>query len=247
MPAEWKTRAIVDAEEYRNMYEASVNDPENFWRREGLRIDWIKPYTKIKNTSFAKDNVSIKWFEDGTLNVSAPTASTGIWQNAGEQTAIIWEGDDPKRPKPITYRQAARPRSARFANVLKALGVKRGDRVTLYLPMILEGVVAMLACARLGAVHSVVFGGFSPEALAGRIEDCGSRFVITADEGLRGGKRVPLKANVDAALGLAAHATPVDGGAGGAATLAATLRCRKAATTGWPILPANDRRLPAAR
>ncbi|MEQ8282254.1 MAG: acetate--CoA ligase [Parvibaculum sp.] len=198
VPAEWKTRAIVDAEEYRNMYEASVNDPENFWRREGLRIDWIKPYTKIKNTSFAKDNVSIKWFEDGTLNASVNCVDRHL-EKRGQQTAIIWEGDDPKDHKSITYRQL-HDEVCRFANVLKAQGVKRGDRVTIYMPMIPEAAYAMLACARIGAVHSVVFGGFSPDALAGRIVDCASTCIVTADEGVRGGRKIPLKTNTDEAL-----------------------------------------------
>ena len=198
VPAEWKKRAIVDAEKYRNMYEASVNDPENFWRREGLRIDWMKPYTKIKNTSFAKDNVSIKWFEDGTLNASVNCVDRHL-EKRGQQTAIIWEGDDPKDHKSITYRQL-HDEVCRFANVLKAQGVKRGDRVTIYMPMIPEAAYAMLACARIGAVHSVVFGGFSPDALAGRIVDCASNCVVTADEGVRGGRKIPLKANTDEAL-----------------------------------------------
>ncbi|PKQ07964.1 MAG: acetate--CoA ligase [Alphaproteobacteria bacterium HGW-Alphaproteobacteria-11] len=198
VPAEWKKRAIVDAEKYREMYEASVNDPENFWRREGLRIDWMKPYTKIKNTSFDTHNVSIKWFEDGTLNASVNCIDRHL-EKRGQQTAIIWEGDDPKDHKEISYRELHEA-VCRFANVLKAQGVKRGDRVTIYMPMIPEAAYAMLACARIGAVHSVVFGGFSPDALAGRIVDCASNCVITADEGVRGGRKIPLKANTDEAL-----------------------------------------------
>ncbi|MBX3493306.1 MAG: acetate--CoA ligase [Parvibaculum sp.] len=198
VPAEWKKRAIVGAEEYRNMYEASVNDPENFWRREGLRIDWMKPYTKIKNTSFDTHNVSIKWFEDGTLNASVNCIDRHL-EKRGQQTAIIWEGDDPKDHKEISYRELHEA-VCRFANVLKAQGVKRGDRVTIYMPMIPEAAYAMLACARIGAVHSVVFGGFSPDALAGRIVDCASTCIVTADEGVRGGRKIPLKANTDEAL-----------------------------------------------
>jgi acetyl-CoA synthetase len=198
VPAEWKKRAIVDADNYRNMYEASVNDPENFWRREGLRIDWMKPYTKIKNTSFDPHNVSIKWFEDGTLNASVNCVDRHL-EKRGQQTAIIWEGDDPKDHKEITYREL-HAEVCRFANVLKAQGVKKGDRVTIYMPMIPEAAYAMLACARIGAIHSVVFGGFSPDSLAGRILDCESNCVITADEGVRGGRKIPLKANTDEAL-----------------------------------------------
>ena len=198
VPAEWKKRAIVDADNYRNMYEASINDPENFWRREGLRIDWMKPYTKIKNTSFDPRNVSIKWFEDGTLNASVNCVDRHLERRA-DQTAIIWEGDDPKDHKEITYREL-HAGVCRFANVLKGQGVKKGDRVTIYMPMIPEAAYAMLACARIGAIHSVVFGGFSPDSLAGRILDCDSNCVVTADEGVRGGRRIPLKANTDEAL-----------------------------------------------
>ncbi|MDX5367208.1 MAG: acetate--CoA ligase, partial [Alphaproteobacteria bacterium] len=198
VPAEWKKRAIVDAANYRNMYEASINDPESFWRREGLRIDWMKPYTKIKNTSFDPHNVSIKWFEDGTLNASVNCVDRHL-EARGDQTAIIWEGDDPKDHKEITYREL-HTEVCRFANVLKSRGVKRGDRVTIYMPMIPEAAYAMLACARIGAVHSVVFGGFSPDSLAGRILDCESNCVVTADEGVRGGRKIPLKANTDEAL-----------------------------------------------
>ena len=198
VPAEWKKRAIVDADNYRNMYEASINDPESFWRREGLRIDWMKPYTKIKNTSFDPHNVSIKWFEDGTLNASVSCIDRHLEKRA-DQTAIIWEGDDPADHKEITYKEL-HAEVCRFANVLKARGVKRGDRVTIYMPMIPEAAYAMLACARIGAIHSVVFGGFSPDSLAGRIIDCDSNCVVTADEGVRGGRKIPLKANTDEAL-----------------------------------------------
>ncbi|MBC7104274.1 MAG: AMP-binding protein, partial [Parvibaculum sp.] len=198
VPAEWKKRAIVDAETYRNMYEASVNDPESFWRREGLRIDWMKPYTKVKNTSFDPHNVSIKWFEDGTLNASVNCVDRHLAER-GDQVAIIWEGDEPADHKSITYREL-HGEVCRFANVLKAQGVKKGDRVTIYMPMIPEAAYAMLACTRIGAIHSVVFGGFSPDSLAGRIVDCASNCVVTADEGVRGGRKIPLKANTDEAL-----------------------------------------------
>ncbi len=193
----WQRRAYVDEAKYFEMYERSIRDPEEFWRHEGKRIDWIKPYTKVKNTSFI-DDVSIRWFEDGTLNASVNCIDRHLAAR-GDQTAIIWEGDDPAESKRITYRQL-HAEVCRFANVLKARGIKRGDRVTIYMPMIPEATYAMLACARIGAVHSVVFGGFSPDSLAGRIVDCKSTCVITADEGMRGGKRIPLKANTDAAL-----------------------------------------------
>ncbi len=197
VPDFWQRRAYVDEAKYFEMYERSIRDPEEFWRHEGKRIDWIKPYTKVKNTSFI-DDVSIRWFEDGTLNASVNCIDRHLAAR-GDQTAIIWEGDDPAESKRITYRQL-HAEVCRFANVLKARGIKRGDRVTIYMPMIPEATYAMLACARIGAVHSVVFGGFSPDSLAGRIVDCKSTCVITADEGMRGGKRIPLKANTDAAL-----------------------------------------------
>jgi acetyl-CoA synthetase len=194
---EWKKRALIDEAKYREMYAASVADPNKFWGEQGKRIDWIKPFTKVKNTSFDPHNVSIKWYEDGTLNLAYNCIDRHL-QKRGDQTAIIWEGDDPKDDKTITYREL-HAEVCRFANVLKAKGVKKGDRVTIYLPMILEAAYAMLACARIGAVHSVVFGGFSPDSIAGRIEDCKSRVVVTADEGLRGGRKIPLKANIDEA------------------------------------------------
>ncbi|MGI9378966.1 MAG: acetate--CoA ligase [Methyloligellaceae bacterium] len=198
VPAEWASRAHADNDKYLQMYEQSVSAPEQFWNEHGKRIDWIKPYSKVQNTSFASDNVSIKWYEDGTLNVAANCIDRHL-ADKGDQVAIIWEGDDPTVDEKITYNQL-HERVCKFANVLKANGVSKGDRVTIYLPMIPEAAYAMLACARIGAVHSIVFGGFSPDALAGRITDCDSKFVITADEGLRGGKPVPLKANTDAAL-----------------------------------------------
>jgi len=198
VPAEWASRAWIDNEKYHAMYKRSVEDPNGFWGEVGKRIDWIKPYTKVKNTSYAPDNVSIKWYEDGTLNVSANCIDRHLKKRA-DQVAIIWEGDDPTVDEKITYRQL-HERVCKFANVLKASGVNKGDRVTIYLPMIPEAAYAMLACARIGAVHSVVFGGFSPDSLAGRIVDCESKFIITADEGLRGGRPIPLKKNTDAAL-----------------------------------------------
>jgi acetyl-CoA synthetase len=189
--------ALIDAAKYEAMYAASVKDPAGFWGEQGKRIDWIKPYTKVKNTSFTGD-VSIKWYEDGTLNVSANCLDRHLAKR-GDQVAIIWEGDDPNEQKHITYREAYE-QTCRMANVMKKHGVKKGDRVTIYLPMIPEATYAMLACARIGAIHSIVFGGFSPDSLINRIQDCDSNFVITADEGLRGGRKVPLKVNADAAI-----------------------------------------------
>ena len=196
--AEWAKRAFIDDAKYQEMYAASVKDPDGFWAEHGKRIDWMKPYSKVKNVSFDPHNVSIKWFEDGVTNVAVNCVDRHLAKRAN-QTAIIWEGDDPTQSRHITYAQLAEE-VGRFANVLRARGVKKGDRVTIYLPMIPEAAYAMLACARIGAIHSIVFGGFSPDALAGRIEGAESAVVITADEGLRGGRRVPLKANVDAAI-----------------------------------------------
>jgi acetyl-CoA synthetase len=198
--AEWAKRAFVDNGKYLDLYKASVADPVAFWREQGKRIDWIKPYTKIKDVSYDAKDLHIRWYEDGSLNVAANCIDRHLAKRA-DQTAIIWEGDDPKDSKHITYRQL-HDEVCKFSNVLKANGVKKGDRVTIYLPMIPEAAYAMLACARIGAVHSVVFGGFSPDSLAGRILDCRSDVVITADEGLRGGKAVPLKVNTDQALKL---------------------------------------------
>ncbi|MCC7348553.1 MAG: AMP-binding protein, partial [Variibacter sp.] len=196
-PSAWAQRAYVDDAHYRSMYARSVKDPEGFWREHGQRIDWTKPFTKVKNTSFTGD-VSIRWFEDGATNVAWNCIDRHLEKRA-DQTAIIWEGDDPSQSKHISYRQL-HDEVCRFANILRNRNVEKGDRVTIYMPMIPEAAYAMLACARIGAVHSVVFGGFSPDSLAGRIEDCGSKVVITADEGVRGGRKIPLKANTDAAI-----------------------------------------------
>jgi acetyl-CoA synthetase len=198
VPAQWKKKALVDAAGYKKMYAESVKDPSKFWGKQAKRIDWFKAPKKIKNTTYAYPNISIKWYEDGVLNVSHNCIDRHLKKRAN-QTAIIWEGDDPYYDRKITY-QELHDEVCRFANVLKKMGVKRGDCVTIYLPMIPEAAYAMLACTRIGAVHSVVFGGFSPDSLAGRITDANSKFVVTSDEGLRGGKKVPLKANTDEAL-----------------------------------------------
>ncbi len=198
VPTEWASRAWVNNDAYLALYQKSIENPDEFWAEHGQRVDWIKPYTRVKNTSFNADNLSIKWFEDGTLNVCANCVDRHV-EKRGDQVAIIWEGDDPTQDESITYLQLYE-RVCRFANVLRENGVSKGDRVTIYLPMIPEAAYAMLACTRIGAVHSVVFGGFSPDALAGRIVDCDSKFVVTADEGIRGGRTIPLKANTDEAL-----------------------------------------------
>ena len=198
VPDDWKKRALITTQKYQDMYAHSVNDPEGFWREQAQIIDWFKPFTHVKNVSFATQNVSIKWFEDGVTNVAYNCIDRHL-EKRGDQTALIWEGDHPHDSKLITY-NALHKQVCRFANVLKSRGIKKGDCVTIYMPMIPEAAYAMLACARIGAVHSVVFGGFSPEALAGRITDAQSHFVITADEGVRGGKKIPLKVNVDAAI-----------------------------------------------
>ncbi len=194
---DWAKRAWVDEAKYRAMYERSVQDPDGFWAEHGKRVDWIRPFTKVKNTSYTGD-VRIRWFEDGTLNAAYNCIDRHLAKRA-DQTAIIWEGDDPKDSRHISYREL-HEQVCRLANVLKARGVKKGDRVTIYLPMIPEAAYALLACARIGAVHSVVFGGFSPDSLKDRILDCRSTVLITADEGLRGGRAVALKANADEAL-----------------------------------------------
>ena len=198
VPSGWASRAHVDNDAYLAMYEESIRDPDGFWARHGLRIDWITPYSKVKNTTY-DDGVEIRWFEDGELNVAANCLDRHLAAR-GDQAAIIWEPDDPAEgSRTLTYRELFED-VCRMANALLEMGVGRGDRVTIYMPMIPEAASAMLACARIGAVHSVVFGGFSPDALASRIHDCDSRFLITADEGLRGGRKVPLKNNADEAL-----------------------------------------------
>ncbi|MAV98904.1 MAG: acetate--CoA ligase [Rhodobiaceae bacterium] len=199
--SDWANKAYVNNEKYNLLYQESISSPEKFWEENGKRIDWIKPYSIIKNTSYKKGNINIRWFEDGTLNVAANCVDRHLSKN-GNKTAIIWESDDGKDTKTFTYSQL-HIEVCKFANVLRNLGAKKGDRVTIYMPMIPEATFAMLACARIGAIHSVVFGGFSPEALAGRIDDCKSEIIITADEGLRGGKIIPLKENVDNAIAIA--------------------------------------------
>ncbi|MBE7184555.1 MAG: acetate--CoA ligase [Methylobacterium mesophilicum] len=196
----WRERALIDDRTYRLWYEHSIADPERFWAEHGRRIQWMVPFSRVKETSFEGD-VSIKWFADGQTNVAANCIDRHL-ASRGDQVAIIWEGDDPDEQKSITYRELHEA-VCRLSNALKEHGVARGDRVTIYMPMIPEAAYAMLACARIGAVHSVVFGGFSPDALAGRIVDCGSTLVITADEGVRGGRKVPLKANTDKAIAIA--------------------------------------------
>ena len=198
VPAKIAENAHADAVTYQAMYARSTDDPEGFWSEHGKRLDWIKPYTKIKDVSFAAEDLHIRWFHDGTLNAAANCLDRHL-ADKGDQTAIIWEGDDPADSKTITYREL-HAEVCRLANALKTLGVKKGDRVTIYMPMIPEAAVAMLATVRIGAIHSIVFGGFSPDSLANRIHDCESTVVITADEGLRGGRTVPLKANTDKAL-----------------------------------------------
>ena len=197
----WAERAFVNEAKYQEMYARSVNDRDGFWAEQAKRLDWSTEPTKIENTSFAPGNISIKWFEDGVLNAAYNCIDRHLATRA-DQTAIIWEGDDPSESKNITY-QELHDEVCKFANILRTRNVGKGDRVTIYMPMIPEAAYAMLACARIGAIHSVVFGGFSPEAIRrpdrGR-KECQAKFVITADEGLRGGRKVPLKANVDAAL-----------------------------------------------
>ena len=197
----WSENSHINRKTYDDLYAESIKSPEIFWGKHGQRIDWIKPYTKVKNTSYKKNNISIQWFEDGTLNISANCIDRHIKDNS-QKKAIIWESDDGEITRIYTYQQLYEEVS-KFGNVLKNLGTKKGDRVTIYMPMIPEATFAMLACARIGAIHSVVFGGFSPEALAGRIHDCKSKIIITADEGIRGGKIIPLKANVDDAIKIA--------------------------------------------
>ena len=190
--------AHINKSKYEEMYKESISNPIKFWGEHGKRIDWIKNYEKVRDFSYDQKNLYIKWFEDGTLNASYNCIDRHL-KNNGNKTAIIWEGDNPDEQKSITYNELYK-NVCKFANVLKKLGAKKGDRITIYMPMIPEAAYAMLACTRIGAIHSVVFGGFSPEALAGRIEDCNSNLIITADEGIRGGKTIPLKQNTDEAL-----------------------------------------------
>jgi acetyl-CoA synthetase len=198
VPKEWASRAYIDDAKYKELYQRSVSDSEGFWREEAKRIDWTKPFGRVKNTNFGPGQVSIKWYEGGQTNVAVNCVDRHLAKR-GDQVAILWEGDDPSESKAITYRQLHES-VCRLANVLKSHGVKKGDRVTIYMPMIPEAAYAMLACARIGAIHSVVFGGFSPDSLAGRISGAQSAVVITADEGLRGGRKAPLKSNVDIAV-----------------------------------------------
>jgi len=195
---EWAKRAYVDEAKYNDMYARSIKDPTGFWKEAASRVDWIKPFTKVDNACFDLGKVSIKWFEDGVLNAAYNCIDRHL-EKRGDQTAIIWEGDDPSESRHITYREL-HAEVCKMANVLRARNVKKGDRVTIYMPMIPEAAYAILACARIGAIHSVVFGGFSPDSIAGRLRDCKSRVVITSDEGLRGGRVIAMKANVDAAV-----------------------------------------------
>ena len=196
---EWvKDKALINKEDYKKLYNQSITDPLSFWEEQGKRLDWYTPYTKIRDYSYDINNLYIKWYEDGVLNVSYNCIDRHI-EKFGDKVAILWEGDDPADTKKITYKELL-IEVCRFSNGLKSLGISKGDRVTIYMPMIPEAAVAMLACTRIGAIHSVVFGGFSPEALAGRLEDCNSKFIITSDEGVRGGKIIPLKSNVDMAI-----------------------------------------------
>ncbi len=198
VPADWAKNSYVNQSSYEAKYKESINNNEKFWADEGKRIHWFKPYTKIKEVIYSTKKVSIKWFYDGTTNVSYNCIDRHLPKRA-KQTAIIFEGDDPKESKNITYQELS-DEVCKLANGLKEIGVKKGDRVTIYMPMVPEGVYAMLACTRIGAIHSVVFGGFSPDSIVNRILDCKSEFVITADEGLRGQKVIPLKKNIDEAL-----------------------------------------------
>ncbi len=197
VPEAFARSAHCDDAKYRTMYRRSIEDPDGFWAEQAKRIDWVRTPSRIKNVDF-RDNARIRWYEDGVLNVAHNCIDRHL-ATRGDQTAILWEGDDPKIDRKITYREL-HEQVCQFANVLKSLGVKKGDRVTIYMPMIPETAFAMLACARIGAIHSVVFGGFSPDSLADRINDCASKLVITTDGGKRGGRNIPLKANTDEAL-----------------------------------------------
>ena len=201
VPADFAAKANLTPEKYKDMYAASIVNPEAFWREQAQRLDWFKPFTTVKDVSWDKEDLHVKWYSDGELNVCYNCLDRHL-ETRGDKTAIIFEGDEPGQSHKITYKQA-HSAVCKFANILKGMGVQKGDRVTIYMPMIVEAAYAMLACARIGAVHSVVFGGFSPEALAGRITDCDSKFLITADEGVRGGRLVPLKVNADKACEIA--------------------------------------------
>lgn len=198
VPAEIAKNALINEQQYNDEYQRSIQDPEGFWGEKGKIVDWIKPYTRVKNTSFDPGHIDIRWFEDGTLNLSANCLDRHLAEK-GDQTAIIWEGDDPLSSKNVTYRELHHD-VCQFANVLKQQGIRKGDVVAIYMPMVVEAAVAMLACARIGAIHTVIFAGFSPEAVSGRVIDCKAKLIITADEGLRAGRAIPLKKNVDDAL-----------------------------------------------
>ena len=198
VPKKWSNSAYIDKSRYEKKYKLSIKDNEDFWKKEGKRIDWIKPYTKIKDVKYSKTDVKIKWYYDGTLNASANCIDRHL-KDKKNKTAIIWVGDDPKDSKQISYKELHK-NVCKAANGLKELGIKKGDRVTIYLTMIPELAYVMLACARIGAIHSIIFGGFSPDSIAGRINDCQSDYIITADEGVRGGKIIPLKKITDEAL-----------------------------------------------
>ncbi|EPL9571862.1 acetate--CoA ligase [Providencia rettgeri] len=198
VPAEIAKNALITEQQYNDEYQRSIQDPEGFWGEKGKIVDWIKPYTRVKNTSFDPGHIDIRWFEDGTLNLSANCLDRHLAEK-GDQVAIIWEGDDPSSSKNVTYRELHHDVS-QFANVLKKQGIRKGDVVAIYMPMVVEAAVAMLACARIGAIHTVIFAGFSPEAVSGRVIDCKAKLIITADEGLRAGRAIPLKKNVDDAL-----------------------------------------------
>ncbi len=195
---EWVKSGLINKSQYQNKYTDSIKNNNAFWKKEGKRITWIKPYKKIKDVKYSKDEVKIKWFEDGTLNASANCIDRHL-KDKKDKTAIIWVGDDPKDTQKISYKQLHQ-KVSKAANGLKKLGIQKGDRVTIYLTMIPELAVLMLACARIGAIHSIIFGGFSAESISGRVNDCKSEYIITADEGVRGGKTIPLKATTDEAL-----------------------------------------------
>ncbi|EMN5660347.1 acetate--CoA ligase [Providencia rettgeri] len=198
VPAEIAKNALINEQQYNDEYQRSIQDPEGFWGEKGKIVDWIKPYTRVKNTSFDPGHIDIRWFEDGTLNLSANCLDRHLAEK-GDQVAIIWEGDDPSSSKNVTYRELHQD-VCQFATVLKQQGIRKGDVVAIYMPMVVEAAVAMLACARIGAIHTVIFAGFSPEAVSGRVIDCKAKLIITADEGLRAGRAIPLKKNVDDAL-----------------------------------------------